>query len=201
MKEKKFLSVKNMAIIAILSSLSAVLMLFEFPLPFIAPPFYGIDFSEIPALIGGFALGPLAGVVIECLKIVIKLLLKPTSTAFVGEIGNILIGLCLILPATMIYRKLKSRNGALLGLVVGTVCMAIGGALTNLYFLLPAFSTLMNIPIDDFVAMGTAIFPIVTSPFTFVLFCTAPFNLIKGSLVSVIVALIYKQMSILIKKI
>lgn len=201
MSEKKLLSIKNMAIIAILSALSSVLMLFEFPLPFIAPPFYGLDFSEIPALIGGFALGPVAGVIIEALKIVLKVLFKPSSTAYVGELGNFLVGVSLVLPATLVYQKMKNKNGAIIGLAVGTICMTIGATLINYFFLLPAFSVLMNIPIENFVKMGTEIFPFIHDKLTFVLYSTAPFNFIKATLVSIIVALVYKHISRLIKKI
>lgn len=201
MSEKKLLTVKNMAIIAILSAISAVLMLFEFPIPFIAPSFYAIDFSEIPALVGGFALGPVAGVVIEALKILLKVLLKPSTTAYIGEIGNFLVGISLILPASLIYRHFKSRNGAFIGLLVGIVCITIGAAVVNYFFLLPAFSALMNIPLDTFIQMGADILPFINDKFSFVVFSTAPFNLIKGVLVAGVVALVYKQISILIKKI
>ena len=103
MNEKKLLSVRNVVLMGMFGALGAVLMLFEFPLPFIAPSFYGLDLSEVPVLIGTFSMGPLAGAVIEIVKNLVKLLLKPTSTGFVGEFANICIGCALVLPAGIIY--------------------------------------------------------------------------------------------------
>ena len=91
-KTKKLLDVKNVVLMGMLGAIGAVLMLFEFPLPFIAPSFYGLDLSEIPVLVGAFSMGPVAGAVIEAVKILVKLVLKPTSTGFVGEFANICIG-------------------------------------------------------------------------------------------------------------
>ena len=97
--------------IAVLGAIAAVLMLFEFPLP-VAPPFYKFDFSEVPIMIGGFAMGPIAGVLIELIKVVINTLLNGTSTMFVGELGNLIIGCAMVVPAALIYKKLHSRKGA-----------------------------------------------------------------------------------------
>ena len=91
-------------------ALAAVLMLFEVPLPFIAPSFYGLDISEVPVLVGTFAMGPVAGAVMEGVKILVKLLLKPTSTGFVGEFANIVIGCSMVVPAGMIYRLRKTKK-------------------------------------------------------------------------------------------
>ena len=96
---------RTMVEIAMLSAIAVVLMLFEFPLPFIAPPFYELDFSEVPVLIGAFALGPWAGVIIEAIKILLNLVINGTITAFVGEIGNFIIGVAFVLPAALIYNK------------------------------------------------------------------------------------------------
>ena len=96
--------------IGMLGAIATVLMLFEFPLPFIAPPFYEIDLSEVPVLVGAFALGPVAGATIEFVKILINLLINGTATAFVGEIGNYIIGCSFIIPAALIYKKKKSKK-------------------------------------------------------------------------------------------
>lgn len=184
-----------LAKIAILGAIAFVLMMVEFPVPFIAPPFYKMDFSELPVLLGGFALGPMAAVGIEALKIVLNLLFQGTSTAYVGELANFLIGISLSVPAAMIYSANKSKNSAIRGMVIGSVTMAVVGVLLNYFVLLPAYSFFYHLPIDTIVAMGGKIFPFVTNKLTFVIACVTPFNLLKGIMISVITALIYKRVS------
>lgn len=184
---------RRLVVIAMLSALSAVLMFVEIPLVFIAPPFYKIDFSEVPVLIGSFSLGPLAGIIIEAIKIIIKLVISGTHTGFVGEIANFIVGCSLVVPASLIYLTKKTKKSAVLSLILSTVIMAAVGVFLNAYVLLPAYSAFM--PMEQIVAMGKDIFPIVTDKLTFCLFCIAPFNLIKGFLVSIITILIYKPLS------
>ncbi len=195
-KTKKLLDVKNVVLMGMLGAIGAVLMLFEFPLPFIAPSFYGLDLSEIPVLIGTFAMGPVAGAVIEGVKILVKLVLKPTSTGFVGEFANICIGCALILPAGIIYKMKKTKKGAIIGMVVGTVCMALVGAVLNAVVMLPFYSNFM--PLESILQAGAAINPAISSVWTFVFLAVAPFNLIKGALVSLITTLVYKRISVII---
>ena len=164
----------------------------------IHPAFYGLDLSEIPVLVGTFAMGPLAGVIIEGVKILVKLVLKPTTTGFVGEFANICIGCALILPAGLIYKFRKTKQGAIMGMAVGTVCMATVGAVLNAVVMLPFYSNFM--PLESILAAGAAINPAIGSVWTFVLLAVAPFNLIKGALVSLITALIYKRISIIIHR-
>lgn len=114
--EERTLSIRNVVQIGMFGALAAVLMLFEFPLPFIAPPFYELDLSEIPVLIGTFSMGPVAGVLIELIKILVKLMLKGTSTAYVGDAANFVIGCCLLLPAGIIYKKNRTKKGAAIGM-------------------------------------------------------------------------------------
>ena len=184
-----------LAKIAILGAIAFVLMMIEFPVPFIAPPFYKMDFSELPVLLGGFALGPMAAVGIEALKIVLNLLFQGTSTAYVGELANFLIGISLSVPAAMIYSANKTKNSAVRGMVIGSLTMAVVGVLLNYFVLLPAYSFFYHLPIDTIVAMGGQIFPFVTNKLTFVIACVTPFNLLKGIMISVITALIYKRVS------
>ena len=125
------LSVKNVVLIGMFGALAAVVMMIEFPLPMIAPAFYELDLSEVPALVGTFAIGPAAGVMIEAVKILVKLLLKPTSTAYVGELANFCIGCTYLLPAGLLYMRNKSRKSALTGMVAGTIVMAAAGCLVN----------------------------------------------------------------------
>ncbi len=192
MKEKVF-TTKKIVLMGMLGALAAVLMLWEVPLLFIAPSFYGLDFSEIPILVGTFAMGPLAGFIMEVVKILIKLVIKPTSTGFVGEFANLAIGLALVLPAGMIYKKIKSKKGAIIGMITGTLCMSIIGMLLNVFIMIPFYSNFM--PIEAIIQAGAAINPIITDIWSFALICVAPFNAIKGILVSLVTALIYKRLS------
>jgi len=174
-------------------------MLFEFPLPMIAPPFYELDFSELPVLICGFAFGPVAGVVTEFLKVMIKLFLKSTSTAFVGDLANFVVGCTMILPATVIYHLKKSKKMALVACIAGTICMAIFGTAFNAIYLIPAFSKLYGIPLEGIIAMGSAINASINDIVTFVIICFGPLNIIKGTMISVITLLVYKHLSPILK--
>jgi len=196
MKETKLFTVKHVVLMGMFGALGAVLMLFEFPLPFIAPPFYGIDLSEIPVLVGTFSMGPLAGIDIELVKLLVKLVLKPTSTGFVGEFANVCIGCALILPAGYIYQWKKTKKNAVIGMVVGTVSMAIVGAVLNALVMIPFYSNFM--PLDSILAAGAAINPAVSNVWTFAFLCVAPFNVVKGAIVSLVTALVYKRISVII---
>lgn len=183
---------------AMLGALSGLLMLIEFPLGFIAPSFYKLDLSEIPVMIGTFAFGPIQGVVIEAVKIIIKLILKGTSTGFVGDLANFIIGCAMVIPAGIIYKRKKTKKSAVIGMIVSTLVMAVVGVFLNAYVMIPMYSAFM--PIEQIVEAGKAIIPWVSNTFTFCLFCVLPFNLIKGIIVSVVVAIIYKPLSRLIHK-
>lgn len=192
-EETKF-GVKTMVKIGMLSAIAVVLMLFEIPLPF-APSFYEIDFSEVPVLVGCFAMGPVAGALIELVKILLNFVFTGTQTAGVGELANFLIGCALCVPAGVIYRRNRSRKSALTGMVVGTLFMTAMGCVLNAFVLLPTYAAAFGMPVESLVEMGTKVNPNITSLSTFVMFAVAPFNLLKGVLVSVIVFLIYKRIS------
>lgn len=189
---------RAIAQIGLLAAVGAILMYFEIPLPF-APSFYEIDFSEVPVMIGTFTMGPIAGAVIELIKILLKLVLKGTTTIGVGDLANFLIGCSLCVPAGIIYRKNRTRKGAMTGMAVGTVFMTVVGCFLNAYVLLPFYATAFEMPLDALVGMGTAVNKSITSLSTFVVFAVAPFNLLKGVLVSLIVGLIYKRISPILK--
>lgn len=188
---------KKIVIVGMMSALAFILQMFEFPLPFLAPAFYKLDFSEVPVLICSFAMGPVAGVTTELLKNVLKVLFRGTSTAFVGDYANFVIGCSFVVPAAIIYLKHKTKKNALIGCAVGTIVIAIFGSLFNAFYLLPAFSKLYGMPLETILEMGHAIFSGFKEfdIFTFVAVCVAPINLIKGAAVSIIVMLIYKPIS------
>ncbi len=193
------LSVKNVVLIGMFGALAAVVMMIEFPLPMIAPAFYELDLSEVPALVGTFAIGPAAGVMIEAVKILVKLLLKPTSTAYVGELANFCIGCTYLLLAGLLYMRNKSRKSALTGMVAGTIVMAAAGCLVNAYILLPFYSRFYGMPLETLIGMGTAINPAINSVLTFVVIAVVPFNIVKGILISAVTLMIYKRISVILK--
>lgn len=191
---KRKIDLKYIAKIGILSAVAAVLMLFELPLWF-APPFYKLDFSELPILIGSFALGPLAGVIMELLKNLLNLLMDGTTTAFVGEFANFVTGCAFILPAALIYKHKKSLKTALIGLAVGMASLVLVGALINYFVLIPTFSKLYELPLDSIVSMGTAVNASITDLKTLVVFAVMPFNIVKAIACSVLTLLLYKRVS------
>ena len=197
-KSKERIGVRGVVQIGMLSAIAIILMQFEVPLPF-APPFYKIDFSEIPVLIGCFVMGPLAGAIVELIKVILNVVISGTTTGGVGDIANFLIGCAMCVPAGMIYKKYHTRKSALAGMAVGTVFMTVIGCILNAYVLLPVYAKAFEMPIDALVAMGTAVNHSITSLSTFVIFAVAPFNLLKGVLVSFIVFLIYKKISPIFK--
>lgn len=200
MKERKKLSNTHyVTYVAIFSALAGVLMLFEIPL-FFAPVFYKIDLSEIPVLICTFYLGPVAGVLTELIKVLIKLLLKGTTTAFVGDFANFAVGCSFILPASMIYHAKKTRKTALIGMLVGTLVMTVFGSLFNAVYLLPKFAALYGMPLDAIIGMGTQVNSHITSVSTLVLFAVVPFNLLKGVIDSILTGLLYKRISPILHK-
>ena len=198
MESKKILSIRNVVQIGMFGALAAVLMLFEFPLPFIAPSFYELDLSEIPVLIGTFSMGPVAGVLIELIKILLKLVLKGTSTAYVGDVANFIIGCFFLLPAGIIYKMKKTKKGAVIGMITGTLVMAAAGAIMNAYVLLPFYSQFYGMPMEALIAAGTEVNSLITNIPTFVLVAVVPFNLIKGIIVSLITYLVYKRVRVII---
>ena len=186
---------RRISIIAICASIATVLHVLDFPLLFLAPEFYKLDFSELPVLLCGFYLGPSATVACEGVKILLKLLVKGTSTAFVGDFANFVVGCSFVLPATIWYHAHKSKHSAVIGLVLGTLSMAVLGTAFNAVYLLPKFSELFGLPLDSIIAMGTKINGSVHNVTTFVVICVAPLNLVKGTVVSVLTMLLYKRVA------
>jgi riboflavin transporter FmnP len=172
----------------------------DFPLLFLAPEFYKLDFSELPVMLCGFFLGPSAAVFCEVIKILLKLLLKGTSTAFVGDFANFVVGCSLVLPAVILYHTRKAKQSALWGCVVGTVVLTIFGSMFNAVYLLPKFAALFGMPLDAIVGMGTQVNSHITNVSTLVLFAVVPFNLLKGVVDSILTGLLYKRISPILHK-
>lgn len=194
-EKRKVTPARRVCIVGICAALATVLHILDFPLPFLAPEFYKLDFSELPVLLCGFYLGPSATVACEGVKIILKLLLKGTTTAFVGDLANFVVGCSFVLPATFLYHAHKSKHSAILGLILGTAVMTVFGSAFNAVYLLPKFAQLYGLPLDTIIAMGTAIWGGVHNVSTFVLLCVAPLNLVKGTLVSILTMLLYKRVA------
>ena len=186
---------KNLAILvrtALLGAIAFVLMFLEIPIP-IVPAWLKLDFSDLPALIAGFALGPISGVVVEVMKVLLFLLVRGTTSGFVGELGNLLMGIALVLPASLIYMKSKSRKSAVIGMVVGMVCMTITSGLTNYYLLIPAYSQLMGI--EAILNMCKEINPAMNSVAAYCYMAAMPFTFVKSLIDCVVVFALYKKLS------
>lgn len=194
-EKEKFFTTKKMAVIGVLSAMAAVLMVLDFPIPFIPGSIYKFDFSELPVMIGAFAYGPATGVVMEFMKILLKLLIKGTSTAFIGELANFVVGCSFIIPAAVIYFNNKTKKRAVIACVVATISMTVFSMLFNWLYLIPAFMKLFHMSIDKIVGMGTKENSMISSEATFILLATGPFNLLKGIVVSIVTMVVYKPLS------
>lgn len=196
---KNFSSTHYISYTAIFACMAGVLMLVEIPL-FFAPGFYKLDLSEMPILICTFYLGPVAGVAAELVKVLVKLLLKGTTTAYVGDFANFAVGCSFVLPASVIYHARPGRRTALVGMAAGTLVMTVFGSLFNAVYLLPKFAELYGIPMETIVSMGTAVNASITDAATLVLFAVVPFNLLKGIVVSALTFVLYKRISPILHK-
>lgn len=183
---------------AMMSALAAIVMLFEFAVPLV-PPFYELDFSEVIILLTGFALGPMAAVITEALKIVLNLLLNGTNTMGVGEFANFMMGLALVLPATIYYQRHKTKKDALIGMIIGTIVLCIVAAFLNYFVMLPAYAYFLNIPMVGLIQSATAVNGNINNLFTLIILAVVPFNFLKGVLTSLIVLLTYKKVSHILK--
>ena len=194
MTTKSKTSIRYMARVAVLTAIASVLMLLEFPLWF-APGFYKLDVSEAVILMGGFALGPGAAILIEFLKNLINILLNGTTTAYIGELANFITGCSFVVPAALIYKYHKNKKGALISMITGSLSLALIGSLLNYFVLIPAFSRFYNLPIENIIGMGGAVNPLVSDLKSLVVCAVAPFNLVKGIICSVLAMLLYKRVS------
>ena len=192
---RKVSKARYVSIVGICAAIATVLHMLDFPLLFLAPDFYKVDFSELPVLLCGFYLGPTATVACEGIKILLKLLFKSTSTAFVGDFANFAVGCSLVLPATIIYHAHKSKHSAIIGLIVGSLCMTIFGTAFNAIYLIPKFAQLYGIPLEGIIGMGAKINGSINSVTSLVLICVAPLNLVKSTVVSVLTMLLYKRVA------
>ena len=180
----KTLNTNRFIKLSLLSAIAVILMYIDFPVIPIFP-WLKIDLSDVPALMGAFAFGPLAGVIIELMKNLLILIVKGTGTGFVGELANFLVGVALVWPAALVYKKNKTKKTAILGMVLGVLCIEVVGILANVYLLLPAYGMAMSkAELMQYVTVGLI-----------------PFNGIKSILVCGITYALYKKVSVSIFKV
>jgi len=183
--------------VAILSAAAFALNYIEFPVP-LFPAFLQLDFSDIPALIGAFAVGPLAGVVIEFIKNILHLIFKWNIGSPVGELANFIVGVALVGTAGYIYKKKKTKQNAIKAMIIGILAMAAAGGIMNYFVLLPFYSRFM--PVESIIEMGAVVNQRITSLKDLVIYAIIPFNIFKGIIISVVTALLYKKLSPIIHK-
>lgn len=186
---KKNLRLRSMIAIAMLSSISFVLMLFNFPLPPF-PAFLQVDFSEVPAIIAAITMGPVAGILVELLKNVLDWLFSGSPTGVpVGHMANFATGVLFILPVWWVYHRLSNAKGMTTGLILGTISMAVGMSLLNYVLFLPLYVKFMNFPVMS----GEELYQMIVMGIL-------PFNLLKGIILAAIILLLFRSMRRWIEK-
>ena len=200
-KDKKpFLNTRVMVSCAMLAACSVILTWLEIQIPFLVPNFIRLNIGDLPVLIGAFAYGPIAGIVIEFIRCLIGLFLNFTNpTSGVGELSNFILGCAFILPASIIYRHKKTKKNAVIGIIIGSLFMAVISIPVNALVILPLYAKIQGLPLEAFFAELPGWLDFVDSVWKFCAFSLLPFNLIKALLISCITMFIYKPLSILLK--
>jgi len=189
---KQVYSIQGVAKIALLSAISFLLTLLSVPLP-IFPAFLKVDLGDLPALIGGFALGPVAGIIVEFIKNVLNFIFKNDGTGGVGNLSNFIVGCSFVVPASLIYLKNKTKKGAIIGMVAGTIAMIILASLSNYYVIIPLYAKLFSM--EAILGMMREANSNITDLRTYIVYAVIPFNFIKAFIVSVISLIVYKKVS------
>lgn len=189
-------NIRNIAVTAIMGAIGFILMMLEFPISFLIPSFIKFDFSELPALITAYALGPWWGVLVCFIKNALHLFVG--TTAGVGELSNFVLGAVFVYISGIIYKRNKTRKGALTGALIGAVLMAVISVATNYFFVYPIYANML-IPMDAIVGMYSALLPSVDNLFEALLIFNLPFNLAKGLIDAAICFVIYKKLSPILK--
>ena len=196
--QERILSISNMVKIAIFAALAGVLMLFKFPIP-IAPSFMTVDFGDVATLMSGFVLGPISGVITVFLKILLNLILNGTTTAYVGEVSNFIVGSIFVLVSSLIYSRHKTKKSALIGLLIGIISMTFIATLSNYFVIFPLYAKALGMgSVDAFVNTMPNI-GYINSYLDLILFAVVPFNLIKGIFNALVTFLTYKKVSKVMK--
>ncbi len=191
-KKTNTFDVRTIIFIGLLGALSFVLMLIRFPLPF-TPSFLDFDIAELPALFAGFFLGPAEGLLVVLVKLALKLAIQGTTTAFVGEAMNLVSSTVFVLSASIIYKQLHTRRGAVIGMVIATLLVSVVCVILNAYVTFPMYAKLYGMPLDAIIGMGSKVNPLVSDMVTMMIFSVFPFNIVKHGITSLITFLVYKR--------
>ena len=191
-KRTKFLTPTTLVKISILSAIGYILMFISVPLPMLFPEFLKVDISDLPALLGGIALGPMAGVTIAFFKNLLQFITGMSTTGGVGEFANFLIGGSFVFTVSYIYSRKRDVAGVIIGLISGIIVMTIVGCIANYFIILPFYSKI-GWSIDAVVAMGSAINPAIKNKLSFLIWIIAPFNILKSGIMSVLTLPMYKK--------
>ena len=194
MTERSVSNTRKLTATAVLGAAAYLLAFLEFPVP-LTPAFARMDLSDLPALIGAFAFGPVTGVTIELVKNLLGL--TTSSTGGVGELANFLMGASYVFTAGVVYRHHKTKRMALAGGVAGSVAMGIMAAVTNYFILLPMFEQFM--PLEEIIAAFGEFIPFIHTKMDVVLYNAFPFNVIKGLVITAVTMLVYKKISPVLK--
>ena len=190
---------RRLTMAAVLGAIAFVLIFINFGVPFLSPV-AEFDLSALPELLGGFILGPVGAVMIVVIKLLLKLVIQGTESAFTGELQNLLLSLAYVLPAVLYYRRHRTKKGAAVGLVLGVVVSVVVAVFTNLYLIFPFYIKIYGMNWDGVVAMFSAVNPWIRDIPTMVAFSVIPFNLISRTITAVLVFFTYKRLSVPLKK-
>jgi len=189
-------STKTLVKISLLSAISFVLMFVEMPIPGLFPSFLKIDISDIPALVAGLAMGPIAGFAVEGVKNFLHFI-TATSTGGVGELANLVVGGAFVVTSSTVYAYKKNLRGIITGFILATIVMALVGSVMNYFVMLPFYGKFMGM--EAIIGMGKAVNPRVNDLLSFVLWFIAPFNIIKGVIISIVTIPLYKKLERFLK--
>ena len=190
--------VKKSAFIGLMGAVSAVLMLFRFPIPFM-PPFLSFDLSGLMEMLGGFMFGPMAAACIIVVKILLQLVMQGSFSLGTGELQNLILSCSYVLPALIIYHRNKTKKMAITGMAVSTIFVSVMAVFTNLYLIIPFYVKLFGMSMDDIITMCRTVSPAMKNVTTMAVFGLLPFNLIKYGVTSLVTFIVYKRLSRVIK--
>ena len=192
------MKVKKIAFIGLMGAVSAVLMLFRFPIPFM-PPFLSFDLSGLMEMLGGFMFGPMAAACIIVVKILLQLVMQGSFSLGTGELQNLILSCSYVLPALIIYHRNKTKKMAITGMAVSTLFVSVMAVFTNLYLIIPFYVKLFGMSMDDIITMCRTVNPAMKNVTSMAVFGLLPFNLIKYGVTSLVTFIVYKRLSRVIK--
>lgn len=194
---KAKLTTRTLCFIGLFGALSTVLMMFKIPL-FFAPAFMKLDLAELPAIIGSFMFGPIAGVCIVIVKLALNLLINGTDSMYVGELSNLVLSSVYVLCASLIYHRRKTKKTAAIALIVSVIVTSSVAIISNTFFIFPAYAVVYGLSMESIVGMASAVNPLVHNTFTMMLWSVLPFNLVKYGAVALITFFVYKKLHLFI---